>query len=54
LNRLQRLSRETPARLIGDRDYWFVPLFPKIGLERDGVLQDLQAQVSAVGTLLTQ
>jgi len=54
LNRLHRLSRETPPRLVADREYWFVPLFPKTGVERDAVLHDLQAQVSVVGTLLTR
>jgi len=52
LSRLQRLFRETPARLVADREYWFVPLFPKLGAERDAVLQDLLLQVSSVGKLL--
>lgn len=52
LDRVQRLSRETPARLLADREYWFVPLFPKIGAERDAVLQDLQEQVKAVAALI--
>lgn len=49
-----RSTIESLWKPIADREYWFVPLFPKIGVERDAVLQDLQAQVSAVGTLLTQ
>jgi hypothetical protein len=48
LNCLQRLAHETPSRLVSDREYWFVPLFPTIGIERDGVIADLHAQVAAV------
>lgn len=50
--RLQRLAHEVPARLIADREYWSVPLFPRIGVERDAVLADLHVQVEAVASSL--
>jgi hypothetical protein len=52
VNRLQRLARETPPRLVADREYWLIPLFPRIGAERDVVLEDLKKQVAAIGSLI--
>lgn len=52
VTRLQRLAREAPARLVADREYWFVPLFPRIGAERNVVLEGLEIQVAAIGDLI--
>ncbi|VVD29248.1 hypothetical protein [Paraburkholderia dioscoreae] len=52
--RIERLDHEHPSRLIKESDYWLVPLYPKLGVERHDVLLDMLEQVRGVADLIAQ